>query len=110
MSVTDHSGFGPLLWATAFGKAGVVKMLLGYVDYRGIPSNRNEAEVPETLSEMLHPLHAAAGVGAEEVCLALLDAGAEVPDSSCVLFSTCFLTLTVECCVLCRWVWPTWLV
>jgi len=41
--------------------------------------------VQENLSEMLQPLHAAACVGAEEVCLSLLNAGAKVPDLSCVL-------------------------
>lgn len=111
MSVPDHSGFGPLLWATAFGKVDVVKLLLGYVDYRGISSNNHEAGVQENLSEMLEPLHAAACVGAEEVCLSLLDAGAKVPELSCVLcfnlFSHCHCGALLA---LCRWVWSIWLV
>ena len=68
----DHSGYSPLLWAAAFGRVGVVKMLL---NDRGIPSNLDEVREQES---SLQPLHAAACVGAEGVCQSLLKAEAKV--------------------------------
>ena len=68
----DHSGFSPLLWAAAFGRVGVVKMLL---NDGGIPSNLDEVGERES---SLQPLHVAACVGAEGVCQSLLEAGAKV--------------------------------
>ena len=68
----DHSGFSPLLWAAAFGRVGVIKMLL---NDGGIPSNLDEVREQES---SLQPLHAAACVGAEGVCQSLLEAEAKV--------------------------------
>ena len=68
----DHSGFSPLLWAAAFGRVGVVKMLL---NDGGIPSNLDAVGEQENT---VQPLHAAACVGAEGVCQSLLEAGAKV--------------------------------
>ena len=68
----DHSRFSPLLWAAAFGRVGVVKMLL---NDGTIPSNLDEVGEQES---SLQPLHAAACVGAEGVCQSLLEAGAKV--------------------------------
>lgn len=68
----DHSGFSPLLWAAAFGRVGVIKMLL---NDGGIPSNLDEVREQES---SLQPLHVAACVGAEGVCQSLLKAEAKV--------------------------------
>lgn len=74
MHVRDGSGHTPLLWAAACGKVGVVRQL---VEVLG--GARPDTEGGEEEKEaVVQPMHAAACVGAVEICQVLLEGGAKV--------------------------------
>lgn len=81
VSVRDHRGNPPLLWAAVCGRTEMVQALLEEEaeTSRGIPSEDSTTALRQSASAVgrLQPLHAAACTGALGACQLLLGGGAE---------------------------------